>query len=49
MYSSRNFFDEMPFDKNKQCEHDCSSAALFNSENRTDKKPCVFCGLLNHK
>ena len=31
------------------CEYDYSSAALFSSENRTDKKPCVFCGLLNHK
>ena len=25
------------------------SATLFSSENRTDKKPCVFCGLLRHK
>ena len=38
-------FDEKPFDKNKHCEFDYSSAALFSSENRTDKKPSVFCGL----
>ena len=37
-------FDEKPFDKNKHYEFDCSSAVLFSSENRTDKKPCVFCG-----
>ena len=42
-------FDEKPFDKNKHCELDYSSTALFSSENRTDKKPCVFCELLNHK
>ena len=42
-------FDEKPFDQNKHCEFDYSSAALLSSENRTDKKPCVFCGLLNHK
>ena len=42
-------FDEKPFDKNEHCEFDYSIAALFSSENRTDKKPCVFCELLNHK
>ena len=42
-------FDEKPFDKNKHFEFDYSSAALFKSENRTDKKPFVFCRLLNHK
>ena len=36
------------FDKNRYV-FDYSSAALFSSENRTDKKPFVFCGLLNHK
>ena len=35
-------FDEKPFDKNKHCEFDYSGAALFSSENRTDKKGHVF-------
>ena len=43
------FFDEKLFDENKHCEFDYLSAALFSSENRTDKKLCVSCGLLNHK